>query len=83
MPQVVLSDELGRQFAGGLTHFEIEGATVRQLVRQLDAKFPGLGAHLQSDAIAVAIDGEIFNDAMMEEVKPASEVYFIPSIRGG
>ncbi len=83
MPQVVLSDELGRQFTGGLTIFEIEGATVRQLVRQLDAIFPGIGAQLQSGAIAVAIDGEIFNDAMLEPVKPTSEVYFIPSIRGG
>lgn len=83
MAQVVLSDELGRQFTGGLTHFELEAATVGQVVRQLDAKFPGLGDQLRSGAIAVAIDGEIFNDAMLEPVKPGSEVYFIPSIRGG
>ena len=44
---------------------------VRSLIRQLDAKFPGIGIELSGDAVAVAIDGEIYPDALLEPLKPA------------
>jgi hypothetical protein len=33
--------------------------------------------------VAVAIDGEIFNDPMLEAVGPDSEVHFLPRVGGG
>lgn len=84
MAQIVLSKELGRQFAGGQTHFEVPGAgTIRNLMRVLDGIFPGLGEELASDGIAVAIDGEIISDPFLETIQEDSEVYFIPAIKGG
>ncbi len=56
---------------------------VRSLIRQLDAKFPGIGIELGGDAVAVAIDGDIYPDALLEPLEPDSEVYFMPAIKGG
>ncbi len=83
MAQVVLSNELGRQFAGGQTHFDVDAVNVRKLIGALDEMFPGLGAELQSDGIAIAIDGEIFSDPFLEAIADNSEVYFLPAIKGG
>lgn len=83
MAQVVLSNELGRQFAGGQTHVEVDAANVRSLVRALDEMFPGLGVELESDGIAIAIDGEIISDPFLETIAQGSEVYFLPAIKGG
>ena len=84
MAQVVLSNELGRQFAGGQTHFDVaEPGNVRGLIRKMDEMFPGLGAELASDGIAIAIDGEIISDPFLEPIGDDSEVYFLPAIKGG
>lgn len=55
---------------------------MRSLVRELDGRFPGIGAAL-GDGMAVAIDGQIFQDYFLEEVGPNSEVCFLPAIEGG
>ncbi len=82
MADVVLSRELARQFTEGETRVVVEAGTMRALVRELDAKFPGIGAVL-GDGMAVAIDGQIFQDYFLEEVGPNSEVCFLPAIEGG
>ena len=61
---------------------EVECGSVRELIAALDAKFPGLGEQLRS-GMAVAIDGEIYSDALLEPLEPDSEVHFLPSIGGG
>jgi hypothetical protein len=33
--------------------------------------------------MAVAIDGEIFQDAYLAQLEPESEIYLIPKIGGG
>jgi hypothetical protein len=33
--------------------------------------------------VAVAIDGEIYSDPLLEPVGPQSEVHFLPAISGG
>jgi len=70
------------QFTGGKTEFELEATTFRQLVRELEAKYPGLGTQIE-EGMAVAIDGEIFQDAYHVELKPGSEIVLIPKIGGG
>ncbi|MEQ1890585.1 MAG: MoaD/ThiS family protein [Alphaproteobacteria bacterium] len=81
MARIVLSEDFGRQFTGGKTHFELQVSSVRQTVRALDAMFPGAGKKL--GACAVAIDGRIIATPLLEKIKPDSEVYFLPAIRGG
>lgn len=83
MAQIVLTNDLGRQFAGGETTFDMDVTDVRDLIRKLDQRFPGIGEKLQDGSTAVAIDSEIYQEAWLEEIKPASEVFFLPAIRGG
>ena len=68
--------------AGGLTELEVEANTFRRMVLELDRRFPGLGRQIE-ESIAVAIDGEIFQDAYLAQLKPESEIYLIPKIGGG
>lgn len=81
MARVFLPQGLAERAGGQLEH-EIEGENVRALLANLDARFPGLAAELEGRA-AVAIDGEIFNDPLLEPVEESSEVYFLPRLGGG
>ena len=81
MAHVVLSGTL-KQLAGGVSEIEIEARDVRQLLRALGERYPALGPHLDS-GYAVAIDGEIFQDAWFAPIGPDSEVHLVPAIRGG
>jgi molybdopterin converting factor small subunit len=81
MVRVVASADL-RRFTGGLEAFDVEADTVRRLVKALEARFPGLGDYVDR-RMAIAIDGEIHQDAWTSPLKPDSEVYFIPKIGGG
>jgi sulfur-carrier protein len=83
MPRVVLAaGSSARRLTGGETEFEVEAATVRHMIRELDRRYPGLG-HQIEEAMAVAIDGEIHQDDLLAPLKPDSEVYLIPKIAGG
>jgi molybdopterin converting factor small subunit len=79
---VILMPSLARKFAGGRAEHEIEGLTIRQLIRGLEQRYPGIGERLEH-GVAVAIDGEIHQNALLEAVRPDSEVCFIPAIEGG
>lgn len=81
MAHVVLSGNL-RQFTGGERELELEAGTIRQLLRALGERHPALRPHLE-DGVAVAIDGEIFQDAWLEPIPPGSEVHLIPKLAGG
>ncbi|HEX5380076.1 MAG TPA: MoaD/ThiS family protein [Phenylobacterium sp.] len=70
------------EFTGGLTEIDVEADTVRRLVSVLEARFPGLGDFVNR-RMAVAIDGEIHQDAWMSPIGPDSEIYLIPKIGGG
>lgn len=45
-------------------------------------RFAGLG-HQIDEGIAVAIDGEIYQNAYLAPLKPDSEIYLLPKICGG
>jgi sulfur-carrier protein len=83
MPTVVLSSgSAGQQFTNGQTEFEVEATSFRRLILELERRFPGLGKQVE-ESMAVAIDGEIFQDAYAAELRPGSEIYLIPKIGGG
>ena len=81
MARVFLGSAL-RGFTGGVEEVEIEAATVRSLIAELDRRFPGLGERLAS-GLAVAIDGEIMSDAIYEPVPEGAEIHFLPPLGGG
>jgi sulfur-carrier protein len=82
MPHVVMTGIAARKFTGGDTEFFVEADTVRRMIVELDRRYPGLGEQID-EGMAVAIDGEIFQDAYMARLKPDSEVVLIPKIGGG
>jgi molybdopterin synthase sulfur carrier subunit len=72
----------------GHTQVEIEGATVRQLIDNLDKAYPGFKERLTDGGrvkpnISVAIDGEVTSLGMLEKVGEKSEVHFLPALGGG
>ncbi len=71
-----------RQFTGGVSSVELEVANVRQLFERLGQRFPELAPHLE-DGLAVAIDGQIYQDALLQDILPDSDVYILPQIAGG
>jgi molybdopterin synthase sulfur carrier subunit len=81
MAHVTLIGNL-RQFTGGITALDVEAASVRQLFARLGERFPELLAHLETGS-AVAIDGQIYQDALFQEIGPDSEVHILPQIAGG
>ncbi len=82
MPHVVISGQAARRFTGGLSEFDVEADNFRRLILELDRRFPGLG-HQIEEGMAVAIDGEIYQDAYLAPLAPNSEIYLIPKIGGG
>jgi sulfur-carrier protein len=81
MAIVTITGQL-RNFTGGAATAEIEASNVRQLLARLGERFPELAPHLMQ-GIAVAIDGQIFQDALLQPVPPGAEVHILPAIAGG
>ena len=82
MPRVVISGQAARRFTGGLSELDVEATNFRRLVLELERRYPGLG-HQVEEGMAVAIDGEIFQDAYAAQLRPESEIVLIPKIGGG
>jgi molybdopterin synthase sulfur carrier subunit len=77
-----------QRLSGGKAQVQVEGATIRQVVNNLDKEYPGIKDELCEDddlnpAIAVVIDGETSNLGMLERVNEDSEIHFIPAMAGG
>ena len=82
MPRVMLAGVAARRWTGGQSEFDVEADTVRRMIVELDRRFPGLGQQID-ESMAVAIDGEIYQDAYMARLETDSEVVLIPKIGGG
>ena len=77
-----------QRIAGGREQVQVAGATIRQVVNNLEKEFPGIKEELCEEedinpGIAVIIDGETANLGMLERVKEDSEIHFIPAMAGG
>jgi molybdopterin synthase sulfur carrier subunit len=81
MARVVLVGNLV-QLTGGVAEFDLEATSVKHLFRLLSERHPELARHLE-EGVAVAIDGQIYQDALLEPIGPDSEVFVIPQIAGG
>jgi molybdopterin converting factor small subunit len=81
MATVYLPSEM-KERAGGLDVVVIDAPRVHELRLELVRRYPKLGGELL-DRMAVAIDGEIHNDADYLALTPDSEIHFVPRIAGG
>ncbi len=80
MAIVFFSSALARHTSGA-ERVEIDANRVVDLVKALGERFPDLRGQL--DEMAVAIDDEVHSDASYMQLKPDSEVHFLPRIAGG
>ena len=71
-----------RPFTGGEAVVEADGATVGQVIDDLEARYPGLGAALRAGSSA-GIDGEIHAEPEYVRVAPDTEIYFLAPVVGG
>ena len=81
MARVVLIGNLA-QLTGGVAELDLPVTSVKQLFEQLAELHPALGPHLE-DGVAVAIDGQIYQDSLLEPIRADSEVFVLPQIAGG
>lgn len=80
MAQVTFPDSL-LGVTGGAREVEVTAANYRELVLALETRFTGMSDALES--MAVAIDGQIYQDAFLEPLQPNAEVFFMQRIEGG
>ena len=76
-----------RHLSGGQEWVEVEGNSVRQVMRNLDKIHPGFLEKLMVDdrmapGVAVAVDGVVTN-LLLVPLKNSCELFFIPAIGGG
>ncbi len=79
-----------QSLTGGRQIVQVEGATVRQLINNLELQFPGTREVLydrEEDSlipgVAVIVDGETSQLGLLERLNEDSEVHFLPAIGGG
>lgn len=77
-----------RSLTGGQESLQVPGATVRQIVDNLEKQFPGIKARLCDGdelrrGIAVAVNAQVAQAGLAAQVPENSEVHFVPAISGG
>lgn len=81
MAHVTLTTSL-TQYTGGVRALDVDAPSVQRLLRLLGEKFPELRPHLDA-GVAVAIDGQIYQDALFQEIGADADVHILPQIAGG
>ena len=82
MPHIVLTSTLSNRFTEGVHRFDVSATNVRQLFRELEERYPGLGREIEN-AQALAIDGVIFQDPYLQSIAADAEVFVLPKLGGG
>jgi sulfur-carrier protein len=77
-----------RELTGDAGQLAAEGATVRQVVKDLEARYPGLRDRLcvgdeLRPGLAIAVNGTVSRSGLSQQVSNGSEVHFLPAIGGG
>ena len=80
--RVVFTTGFSRRYTGGQREFEIVATTLRDILKEMDRRFPGLGDVLEEET-GVAINGDLHEVGYFQLVPPGAEVFFIPRIEGG
>ena len=81
MVKVVIWGSL-RAVTDGEAEVEVEAATFKDVITQLEAKHPGLKPRIER-GVSLAIDGTIYREAWFMPVRPDSEVVLMPLMVGG
>ena len=71
-----------RLYTGGRTEFDLPATSIKHLFKLLTDLYPETAPHL-AEGMAVAIDGQIFQETLFQTIGPDSEVHIMPQIAGG
>ena len=84
---------LYRDLTAGEATVTVPGETVRQLIENLEARYPGIKARLYAEdevrlrpGLVIVVDGAVIRDrsrVLRTPLTDASEVHFLPAISGG
>jgi molybdopterin synthase sulfur carrier subunit len=85
---VVWIPSLLQNLTDGEEQVVVSGATVGEIIDNLDVRFPGVKERLVHEGtirphIAVAIDGDVSPEGLDQDVQEFSEIHFIPALSGG
>ncbi|MCH8293449.1 MoaD/ThiS family protein [Candidatus Poribacteria bacterium] len=87
MPMISIPS-LMQDLTNGKKIVSVKGATVREVVNNLEKIYPGIKARLCNEDrirpnIAVYIDGIISREGMRQRIAEDAEIHFLPAISGG
>ena len=87
MPIVAIPSLL-RNLTGGEESVTVSGATIREVIDNLESRHPGIKARLcEGDrikpGIAIYINGLLTRGSLLERVDATAEIHFLPAIGGG
>lgn len=87
MPTVVIPP-LMRKLTDGEENITLAGATVREVIDNLESRYPGMKERLCEEdrlkpGIAVYINGLLTRGSLLERVDTDAEIHFLPAIGGG
>jgi len=85
---IVFIPPLLRDLTDGQTKLSIPGDSVREVIAELESRFPGIEGRLCEDKLirpgmAVVVDSEVSTVGLRHKLSEASEVHFLPAISGG
>jgi molybdopterin converting factor small subunit len=77
-----------RKLTGGKDRTTATGATLRDIIDDLERQFPGFRDRVVENgdlagSIAVSINSEVITGGLSESVPAESEIHFVPAIAGG
>jgi molybdopterin synthase sulfur carrier subunit len=87
MPTVLIPSLL-RPLTRGQRAVRVAGATLAEVIDNLEAEYPGLrericdGDRIQP-SLSLAVDGEATQSGLLQPVSESSEVQILPAISGG
>ena len=87
MPTVVIPS-LMRNLTDGEANITLPGATVREVIDNLESRYPGIKERLCEEGrlkpgIAIYINGLLSRGSVLERVDADAEIHFLPAIGGG
>jgi len=68
--------------AGGETEFEVEAATIQEMLSRLGEAYPALRP-LLAKSVSVAVDGQVYRGAWQKPLREGAEIYLLPPMQGG
>ena len=84
----VLIPALLRDLTGGQQRLEVQGATLRQVLKSLGVQFPAITERLLEDGlvrpgVSFAVNGDIVAHGLTEPIPDDAEITIVPAVSGG